>query len=256
MVNTEKALRQLAAIEDEAAMNTWIHRVHPMIKLLVTVAFLGVMLSFSRYDLAGVLLMSLYPFVLFALSAVNIRACIRRIGPVIPIFVLFGLYEMITDRTTGFTIGALAVSRGVTFALVLVIKGTLAVMAGYLYVATTGIENICAGLRSIHVPRILVTEILLVYRYFGLLAKEASELNAAYHLRTPRSKGIDIRHAGSFLGMLLLRSVDRAQVVYESMELRGYTGDFPVKRRYAPLWQGIVYALVAIALMVGLRIVI
>ena len=42
----------------------------------------------------------------------------------------------------------------------------------------------------------------------------------AYALRAPGEKGIHFRAWGSLLGQLLLRSVDRAQLVYESMLLR------------------------------------
>ena len=40
-------------------------------------------------------------------------------------------------------------------------------------------------------------------------------------------KGIQFQAWGSLLGQLLLRSIDRAQLVYESMQLRGFAGSFP-----------------------------
>ena len=48
----------------------------------------------------------------------------------------------------------------------------------------------------------------------------------AYHLRAPGQKGIHISAWGSFLGQLLLRSMDRAQELYASMLLRGYHDHF------------------------------
>ena len=48
----------------------------------------------------------------------------------------------------------------------------------------------------------------------------------AYHLRAPGQKGIHISAWGSFLGQLLLRSMDRAQELYSSMLLRGYHQHF------------------------------
>ncbi|MBQ2153482.1 MAG: cobalt ECF transporter T component CbiQ, partial [Oscillospiraceae bacterium] len=51
----------------------------------------------------------------------------------------------------------------------------------------------------------------------------------AYRLRAPGQKGIHASAWGSFLGQLLLRSMDRAQSLYESMLLRGFAGEF----RYA-----------------------
>ena len=48
----------------------------------------------------------------------------------------------------------------------------------------------------------------------------------AYSLRAPNQKGIHISAWGSFLGQLLLRSMDRAQELYYSMLLRGFRGEF------------------------------
>jgi cobalt/nickel transport system permease protein len=52
-------------------------------------------------------------------------------------------------------------------------------------------------------------------------------MTEAYHLRAPGQKGIQVSAWGSFLGQLLLRSMDRAQELYAAMLLRGYDGEFP-----------------------------
>ena len=51
-------------------------------------------------------------------------------------------------------------------------------------------------------------------------------MSDAYHLRAPGQKGIHVSAWGSFLGQLLLRSMDRAQELYSSMQLRGYRQQF------------------------------
>ena len=52
-------------------------------------------------------------------------------------------------------------------------------------------------------------------------------MTTAYRLRAPGQKGIRWNAWGSFLGQLLLRSMDRAEELYASMRLRGFQGDFP-----------------------------
>ena len=52
-------------------------------------------------------------------------------------------------------------------------------------------------------------------------------MTQAYSLRAPKQKGIHFKVWGSLSGQLLLRSIDRANEVYESMVLRGYHGEFP-----------------------------
>ena len=51
-------------------------------------------------------------------------------------------------------------------------------------------------------------------------------MTEAYKLRAPGQKGIHISAWGSFLGQLLLRSMDRAQELFGSMLLRGFQGEF------------------------------
>ena len=75
-------------------------------------------------------------------------------------------------------------------------------------------------------PKLLTALLLLTYRYVEVLLEQAGIMTTAYHLRAPGQKGIAVSAWGSFLGQLLLRSMDRAEDLYESMELRGFTGEF------------------------------
>ncbi|MDY4971164.1 MAG: energy-coupling factor transporter transmembrane component T, partial [Lachnospiraceae bacterium] len=90
----------------------------------------------------------------------------------------------------------------------------------------TTIEKICYALHLLHVPGILITQFLLTYRYVTVLLKEVNRITQAYSLRAPNQKGIHYKVWGSLTGQVLLRSMDRANAVYESMMLRGYDGSF------------------------------
>lgn len=48
----------------------------------------------------------------------------------------------------------------------------------------------------------------------------------AYSMRAPDQKGIQRGVWGSFAGQLILRTYDRAQRVYQAMNLRGFTGEY------------------------------
>jgi cobalt/nickel transport system permease protein len=125
----------------------------------------------------------------------------------------------------------LAVSGGVISMLTLMLKGVFCLMASFLLMATTPIDSLCAALRKLHVPGMIVTLLLLTYRYVGVMTEELAVMTDAYHLRAPGQKGIHVSAWGSFLGQLLLRSMDRAQELYSSMLLRGYHEHF----HYAPV---------------------
>ena len=59
-----------------------------------------------------------------------------------------------------------------------------------------------------------------------MLLDEVSAMTQAYSLRAPGQKGIHISAWGTFLGQLLLRTMDRADDLYEAMMLRGFSGEF------------------------------
>ena len=60
----------------------------------------------------------------------------------------------------------------------------------------------------------------------GCYMNEARHTIQAYSLRAPNQKGLHFKVWGSLVGQLLLKSIDRADGVYESMLLRGYNGAF------------------------------
>lgn len=59
-----------------------------------------------------------------------------------------------------------------------------------------------------------------------VLLKEANKITESYSLRAPNQKGINYKVWGSLIGQLLIRSIDKAENIYESMCLRGYSDKF------------------------------
>ena len=208
---------ELHTIESLARKDQWINRIHPLVKLVLTIFYIAVVVSFSKYDLAHLLLMGVYPIVLFF-------------------------------------IGDFGITGGMVSMAALIVKGCYSVFASYLLIATTTVEQICYALRRLHLPAIFVTQILLTYRYVSVLLSEANRMMQAYSLRAPRQKGIHFKAWGSFVGQLLLRSMDRAGAVYESMALRGYQGEFRYAVKGRCGWKDYVYLLGWCVVLAGIRL--
>lgn len=228
----KSASGQMRQIELLAEKDSWLNRIHPLCKFLVTMLYIVLVVSVHRYDLNGLLGMCVYPIVLFVLGEISVTEGLYRLRIVLPMVCFIGIFNPFFDREAVFYIegfsftGRIAVTSGVISMFTLMLKGILTVLAAYLLVATTTIDKICSALRMLHVPRILVTVVLLIYRYASLLSSEVRKMSQAYALRAPGHKGINPRVWGSFAGLLLIRSIDRAQIVYESMLLRGFQGEF------------------------------
>lgn len=226
MSKMDEALYELREMDDLAAADSPIHRLHPLAKLLATVVYIVAVASFDKYALSGALTMVLYPALLFQLSGVPVRTCFYKLRIVLPLVMAVGLFNPLFDKAPLLALGGVAVSGGVVSMLTLMLKGVLCLTASFLLIATTSIDALCAALRMLHVPGMLVTLLLLTYRYVGVMTEELAVMTDAYRLRAPGQKGIHYSAWGSFLGQLLLRSADRAEELYASMRLRGFHGEF------------------------------
>ena len=226
MNKMQKAIRELAEMDELAARSSPIHTLHPLAKLISTIAYIVVTLSFGKYDLGGLVPMVLWPILLFQISGIEVKSCFYKLRIVLPLVMAVGLFNPFFDKAVVLKLGNLAVTGGSLSMLTLMLKGLFCLMASFLLMATTPIDNLCAALRQLHVPKMLVTLLLLTYRYVGVMTEELAVMTDAYHLRAPGQKGIHISAWGSFLGQLLLRSMDRAQELYSSMLLRGYHQHF------------------------------
>ena len=220
------AMRELAGMDELARLGSPMHRLHPLSKLLTVLLYIGVVLSFPNSRLSGLIAMVIFPVVGYAAAGIPVRTCFHKLRYILPLILAVGIWNPILNRAPAFVVGRLTVSEGMVSFIVLMLKGTLSLMASFLLVATTGIEKICYALRLLHVPKLLVTMLLITYRYISLLLSEASTMMNAYTLRAPGQKGVHISAWGSFLGQLLLRSMDRATALYQSMQMRGFTGEF------------------------------
>lgn len=220
------AQQELREMDDLAALASPIHRLNPLCKLLVTVFYIVTVVSFPKYDLSGLVVMVLFPVLLFQAAGIPVGLCFRKLRLVLPLVCAVGLVNPFLDHTPLISLGSITITGGVVSMVTLMMKGVFSLMASFLLIATTSIDTLCAALRMLHVPDILTTLLLLTYRYIGVMLEEVSIMTEAYALRAPGQKGIHISAWGSFLGQLLLRSMDRAEALYHSMLLRGFRGEY------------------------------
>ena len=226
MSGISEAIHGIHHLEAMAKKDNFITRLHPLVKVLVTFWYILFVVSFDKYDLTGLLGMSLYLVVVIEITNISMRTTLRQMKAVIIMVCLVGIANPFLDRSVWMRIGDITITGGLISMMTLILKGVFALLASYLLIATTSMENICYALRLLHVPKLIVTVIMLIYRYIILFMKEVERISLAYSLRAPKQKGIHYKAWGSLLGQMLLRSIDRADIVYESMTIRGFKGDF------------------------------
>lgn len=237
MASIDSSLKEISKINTLQQRDQWVNNLHPLVKLLLTFIYIISVVSIGKYDLSKMLVFVIYPFFGFNLADLKFKDALYRMRLILPLVMVVGIFNPIFDReimlylggtvmVNGEHAGGIAISAGVISMLTLMLKGIYAVLAAYILIATTSIEEICYAMRKLHMPQILVLVILLINRYIYILGEEASRIMTAYKLRAPSQKGIHYKAWGPLVGQWLIRSMDRAETVYESMQLRGFNGEY------------------------------
>ena len=215
--------------------------------------YIGTVVSFSKYNLSGLLVMAVYPVILFIMNDISVKDALWRMRVVLPLVCVAGIFNPFFDRQAVMTVGQIEITGGVISMLTLMLKGVFTVSASYLLIATTTIEKICCALEICHLPKSLVMQVWLIYRYISVLLAETQRVVQAYELRAPGQKGVHFKVWGSLMGQMLLRSMDRAEMIYESMCLRGFDGVFRLKKEIRFCARDAVYLVLWIVIFAVLR---
>jgi cobalt/nickel transport system permease protein len=219
------ALRDFDALDALAARPTALSRFDPRAKILVTLGFIVTVVSFDRYTVAALLPFALFPVLMAGLGDISLRMIARKVLTASPFAVMVGLFNPWLDQRPLLAVLGYPVAGGwVSFASILIRFG-LTVAAGLVLVASTGLPQICSGLRRLGVPQVFTTQLLFLHRYALVLVGEAARMSLARELRAGSGGALPLKVYASLLGHLLLRALERAQRIYQAMVSRGFDGE-------------------------------
>lgn len=222
MADMRGKLNEIYSLEQLSNKNTVIHRIHPFVKMIATIVYIVCLLMKNRYNLPGLAPFLFYPVIVMSLAEIPYRVILKRTLVTLPFVIFAGISNLIFDRERVILISGVVVTTGVLSFCVLIVRTILSVSAILILVATTKFQDLTRQLNRIHIPMVIVNLIEMIYRYISVLVEEASIMLTAYRLRNPKYKYPHIKHMGTFVGHLFLRSMDRAERVYHAMKCRGY----------------------------------
>jgi cobalt/nickel transport system permease protein len=245
--------------ERHIAGASFVHRLDPRVKLGLTVGFVfaALMVPLGHWEVFA--LLALFPAAGTALSGVSPRIVVGRSLLALP-FVLAAV-PVIFNRggDTLFSIpifGWTATDAGLEHFAAIMFRSWLSVLMASVLTATTESDHLLRAVRSFGVPRLLVSTIAFMWRYVFVIAEEAHRLLRARESRSARvskESGGSIawrgRVAGSMVGSLFLRSLDRSERVYLAMQSRGFDGELRLLDRFALRSTDIIVAFTTFALL-------
>ena len=225
MGSVESSFFDIGHLDALSSKDTPIHRVDPRVKVLTTIYFIAVVISFNKYDPAGLAPLVIYPMAIMTIGNIPFSYIMKKLLIASPFVLSVALFNPILDRSPALDLGLFSVSGGFVSFASIAAKFVLTAGAGLALIACTGFDSICSALSRMGVPGAFTIQLLFVYRYIFVLGEEAARMVRARALRSFGNKGLGMGVYGSMIGQLLLRTMDRAQRIHLAMLCRGFDGE-------------------------------
>lgn len=221
-------------IEELSQGKTFVHRLDPRVKIITTVFFSVVAATCQTVAAAAAILV--FPIVLILAAGISLRLALTRLL-VVNTFVL-ALWFIVPLTSSGeilFTLGPLDFHRqGIVKCVVITLKSNAIVLTIMGLLGTSSIFSLVHALGHMGVPDKLVHLFFFCFRYVHVIHAEYHRLATAMKIRgfRPRTNVHTYRAYAYLVGMLLVRSFDRAERIVSAMKCRGFRGQFYIIHHY------------------------
>ena len=211
-----------------AAGNSLIHRLDPRIRLLAALVLTipTALLHVQNAALAGLAA----GLLLVLLARLPLDKVLARLA-VVNVFILF-LWVFIPFSMPGTPFlawGPLTATReGVDLALLITIKSNAIVLALMSLLGTISVQDLGPAMQRLKIPGKLCHILLFTYRYVFVIYQEFVTMRQAMRARgfKPKTDRHTYRSYAWLIGMLLVKSWDRAERVHDAMRCRGFRNRF------------------------------
>lgn len=238
--------------EELANGDSFLNRLDPRGKLIIVFLFSIVVAAANRFQ---VLLGSLTLGLLIVLAAkVPARELIKRLIPVNMLILFLWLFLPFTfGGEPLFFMGSLAVTReGVFYATRISIKSNAMMLMLIALAASTPIFFMGHAMHQLKIPKKIVHLFFFTYRYIHAIYREYLRLKNSIKIRgfIPKTDLHTYKTFAYMVGMLLVRSFDRAHRVHNAMLCRGFKGDLYSLKKFSFKTNDIVSIIFMMAMIV------
>jgi len=225
----------IPAVDSQAGHDSPFHRWDPRIKLASLVFFMFCTASLTQLSWACLALLA--AFISVGVARIPFGHPLRRLAAMGG---FLGMFLVVMPLTAPPRSGDTLITfehfsfltlniRGFLLALLICLKASAIALMVEPLLATSPFSVTIQALAGLRAPPVVCQMILLAHRYIYVFQDETRRMVKGMAARgfRKRTDVETLRTIGSFLGMLLVRSFERTQRVYDAMLTRGYNGALP-----------------------------
>lgn len=205
-----------------------IHRLDPRVKVVVACVYSVVVAMCNRFE--ALIPATGIALAIVLLSRLDLEELVKRIIIVNGFILVLWLFVPFSLKGSPvFAFGPLVASReGLLTSALITVKSNTIILTLIALVATSSIFSLGRALDRLFVPAKLVLLIFFTYRYVHVIYLEYSRLVQAIKIRgfRPKNNLHTYKTYAYLVGMVLVKSHDRAERVRAAMVCRGFRGKF------------------------------
>jgi cobalt/nickel transport system permease protein len=225
----------IPTVDAHAMGDSLFHRWDPRVKIVSLLFYMLCLASLEQLSWAGLGLLS--SLVSVPVARIPFRYPLRRLAAMGTFLTMFVVVMPLTapvrngDTVVTFHHAAWITLnlRGLLLALLICTKACAIAILMEPLLSTSPFAVTIQALASLRVPSFVCQMVLLAHRYVFVFQDETRRMLKGMAARgfEKRTNLETLRTVGNFLGMLMVRSFERTQRIYDAMLSRGYDGSFP-----------------------------
>ena len=236
--------------------HSFVHNLDPRVKIIVAILYSIVVAVSSNFSaLLPALGVSVF---LIILGKLSIRKVFYRLLLVNGMIIFLWVFLPFTYKGEAlFTIGPLPVTKeGVLYASQITVKCNAILLVMVALLSTTPISTLGHAMGQLYFPDKIIHLFLFTYRYIHVIFQEYNRLINAMRIRgfIPGTNLHTYRSYAYLVGMLLVRSYDRAERIHKAMLCRGFHGRYYTLTQFSIKIGDIIYLSLMLSAILGLVI--
>jgi cobalt/nickel transport system permease protein len=205
-----------------------LHRIDPRVKVCLAFSYAFVIAFSNKIEVAlAALILSVILIAIARLNPLHVLQNLRMLG--IFLLMLWIFLPLTLPGEPLYSLGPIGMSvEGIAKALSVSLKSLSIVLMVVSLLGTSTVFSLVHAVSHFRIPKKLVYLTFLSYRYIYVIRDEYARLRNAMKIRgfRPRTNMHTYRTYGYLIGMLLIRSYERSERIYQAMLCRGFHGRF------------------------------
>lgn len=208
--------------------NSIIHRLDPRIRAAASLLFAFLVAFLTEVPALGIAIA--VALLCLMLTLIKPSFYLRRIISLnLFLSTLFLILPLSTPGQPFLTLGSFSWSwPGIMLAARITMRANAIVIFYTALISTMQPVTLGHALHRLHIPELLVHQLLFTIRYIKVLREELGRLRNAMRMRSfhPALNAHTFRNYGYLVGMLIVKSFERSERIFQAMKCRGFQGKF------------------------------